>query len=107
MELDNVADLHPDEVERFSKILREFKASIPQGVPNSDSGSNVYSRNGKQDSGHSTLAGRAEAKGRIRRFGERSWFNGLRDTFAVDVRSAVSGDSVRFEPRVYRRIRDA
>ena len=42
MELDNLADRYPDEVKRFSKILREFKASIPQGVPNSDSGSNVY-----------------------------------------------------------------
>ena len=37
MELDNVADRYPEEVERFSKILREFKASIPQGVSNSDS----------------------------------------------------------------------
>jgi N-acetylgalactosamine-6-sulfatase len=42
MELDNLADRYPDEVKRFSKILREFKASIPQGVANSDSGSNVY-----------------------------------------------------------------
>ena len=42
MELDNVADRNPDEVERFSQILREFKASIPQGAPTSASGSNVY-----------------------------------------------------------------
>lgn len=33
MELDNLADRYPDEVKRFSKMLREFKASIPQGVP--------------------------------------------------------------------------
>ena len=42
MEVDNVADRYPDEVKRFSKILREFKASIPQGVPNDASGSNHY-----------------------------------------------------------------
>jgi len=33
MEVDNVADRYPDEVQRFSKILREFKASIPLGTP--------------------------------------------------------------------------
>ena len=42
MEIDNVADQHPNEVRRFTKILREFKASIPQGVPNNVSGSNHY-----------------------------------------------------------------
>lgn len=42
MEVDNVADRYPVEVECFSKILREFKASIPQGVPNEASGSNHY-----------------------------------------------------------------
>ncbi|MFC1763460.1 sulfatase [Planctomycetota bacterium] len=42
MELDNVADRYPGEVKRFSKILAEFKASIPQGVPNASSGSNRY-----------------------------------------------------------------
>ena len=41
MELDNVADRYPDEVKRFSKMLLEFKASIPQGVPQHGSGSNV------------------------------------------------------------------
>ena len=42
MELDNVADRYPDEVEHFSKMLRDFKASIPQGVPNASSGRNRY-----------------------------------------------------------------
>jgi len=42
MEVDNLTDRYPDEVQRFSKILREFKASIPQGVPNQASGSNQY-----------------------------------------------------------------
>jgi N-acetylgalactosamine-6-sulfatase len=42
MELDNLADRYPDEVKRFSKIVREFKASIPQGVPQEDAGSNAY-----------------------------------------------------------------
>jgi len=42
MELDNVAERYPDEVERFSKILREFKASIPKGVPSVSSGRNDY-----------------------------------------------------------------
>ena len=42
MELDNVADRYPVEVERFSRMLREFKASIPQGVPQEGCGSNAY-----------------------------------------------------------------
>ena len=46
MELDNVADRYPDEVRRFSKILREFKASIPLGTPREmyreKAGSNAY-----------------------------------------------------------------
>ena len=42
MEVDNLADRYPDEVKRFSKILREFKASIPQGVPSKTSGTNDY-----------------------------------------------------------------
>ncbi len=42
MELDNVADRYPEEVKRFSKMLLEFKASIPQGVQQQGGGSNVY-----------------------------------------------------------------
>ena len=42
MEVDNVADQYPKKVKRFSKMLLEFKASIPQGVPMSISGSNYY-----------------------------------------------------------------
>ena len=42
MELDNVAVQYPDLVERFSKMLLEFKASIPQGVPTEVSGTNYY-----------------------------------------------------------------
>ena len=49
MELDNVADRYPDAVKRFSKMLREFKASIPQGVPKGGSGSNVYPMPGAND----------------------------------------------------------
>jgi N-acetylgalactosamine-6-sulfatase len=49
MELDNVADRYPDEVKRFSKMLREFKASIPQGVPQQGNGSNAYPMPGAKD----------------------------------------------------------
>lgn len=42
MELDNLVDQYPDEVEQFSKILLDFKASIPQGNPTEVSGSNYY-----------------------------------------------------------------
>ena len=42
MELDNLADRYPDLVEQFSKILLEFKTSIPQGVPTEVSGTNYY-----------------------------------------------------------------
>lgn len=42
MEVDNLADQHPDLVEEFSQILLEFKASIPQGNPTEASGSNLY-----------------------------------------------------------------
>ena len=49
MEFDNLADRHPDEVKHFSKMLREFKASIPQGVPEEDAGSNVYPMPGAND----------------------------------------------------------
>ena len=47
MELDNLADQYPEEVARFSRILLEFKASIPQGVSNESSGSNFYPMPGK------------------------------------------------------------
>ena len=47
MELDNLADQYPEEVARFSRILLEFKASIPQGVCNESSGSNFYPMPGK------------------------------------------------------------
>ena len=49
MELDNLADRYPDEVKRFSKMLREFKAAIPQGVPDEDAGSNAYPMPGASD----------------------------------------------------------
>jgi N-acetylgalactosamine-6-sulfatase len=42
MEVDNLADLYPEEVARFSEILLKFKASIPQGNPTEVSGSNYY-----------------------------------------------------------------
>ena len=46
MEVDNVADLYPDQVRQFSKILREFKTSIPLGKPREKyrdiPGSNTY-----------------------------------------------------------------
>lgn len=47
MELDNLADQHPELVEQFSKILLDFKASIPQGAPTEASGSNYYPMPGK------------------------------------------------------------
>lgn len=42
MELDNVADQNPKLVAEFSQMLLDFKASIPQGVPFNNSGSNHY-----------------------------------------------------------------
>jgi N-acetylgalactosamine-6-sulfatase len=48
MEVDNLADQYPEEVARFSTILHEFKASIPQGVPNEASGSNCYTMPGNK-----------------------------------------------------------
>ncbi len=42
MEVDNLADQNPGLVEEFSKVLLEFKASIPQGNPTETSGSNYY-----------------------------------------------------------------
>jgi len=42
MELDNMADQYPELVAKYSKILLEFKASIPQGVPLNNSGLNYY-----------------------------------------------------------------
>ena len=42
MELDNLADQYPDLVKRFTQMLLEFKASIPQGVPNEESGTIYY-----------------------------------------------------------------
>ena len=42
MEVDNLADQYPEEVARFSEILLNFKASIPQGNPTEVSGSNYY-----------------------------------------------------------------
>lgn len=42
MELDNVADQHPELVSKFRWILLNFKESIPQGVPNHESGTNDY-----------------------------------------------------------------
>lgn len=48
MELDNVADQNPKLVKEFSKVLLEFKASIPQGNPTDVSGSNFYPMPGNQ-----------------------------------------------------------
>jgi hypothetical protein len=42
MELDNLADKYPEEVDRFTRILLEFKASIPRGVYIESSGLNYY-----------------------------------------------------------------
>ncbi len=42
MEVDNLADRYPEEVAKFSEMLLEFKASIPQGAPTEVSGSNHY-----------------------------------------------------------------
>ncbi|MFY0654000.1 MAG: sulfatase-like hydrolase/transferase [Cyclobacteriaceae bacterium] len=42
MELDNVAEQHPELISKFSNILLDFKASIPHGVSNENSGSNNY-----------------------------------------------------------------
>lgn len=42
MEVDNLAGQNPELVEKFSKVLLEFKASIPQGNPTESSGSNYY-----------------------------------------------------------------
>jgi len=42
MEVDNVANQHPDLVRRFSKTLLDFKASIPQAIPSDRAGSNAY-----------------------------------------------------------------
>lgn len=42
MELDNLADRYPEVVARFSKMLLEFKAAIPQGVSIESSGLNYY-----------------------------------------------------------------
>lgn len=48
MEIDNLADLYPDEVTRFSKMLMEFKSSIPQGGVDKPTGSNKYPMPGNQ-----------------------------------------------------------
>ena len=42
MEIDNLADRYPDEVKRFSKMLLEFKSSIPQAGVDKPTGSNDY-----------------------------------------------------------------
>jgi len=42
MEVDNLAHQFPEEVANFSKILLEFKASIPQGGLFEVSGTNHY-----------------------------------------------------------------
>lgn len=48
MEVDNLADQNPKLVKEFSKVLLEFKASIPQGNPTEVSGSNTYPMPGKR-----------------------------------------------------------
>jgi N-acetylgalactosamine-6-sulfatase len=42
METDNLADAYPEVVDRFTRILLEYKASIPRGVSIESSGLNYY-----------------------------------------------------------------